>query len=69
MEREAGGGIGMGNTCKPMTVSFQFMTKFTTNIKKKDRWGERPALETPLKEYLKGVLVEACAIASPREPD
>ena len=28
-----GGGIGMGNTCKPMAVSFQCMTKFTT-IKK-----------------------------------
>ena len=28
-----GGGreIGMGNTCKPMAVSFQFMTKSTTN--------------------------------------
>ena len=23
--------IGMGNTCKPMAVSFQCMTKFTTN--------------------------------------
>ena len=30
-----GGGIGMGNTCKPMSVSFQCMTKFTTNKKKK----------------------------------
>ena len=30
-----GGGIGMGNTCKPMAVSFQCMTKFTTNKKKK----------------------------------
>ena len=30
-EREVGGGIGMGNTCKPMAVSFQCMTKFTTN--------------------------------------
>ena len=29
-----GGGIGMGSTCKPMAVSFQCMTKFTT-IKKK----------------------------------
>ena len=28
------GGIGMGNTCKPMAVSFQCMTKFTTNKKK-----------------------------------
>ena len=28
-------GIRMGNTCKPMAVSFQCMTKFTTNKKKK----------------------------------
>ena len=33
VEREVGGGIGMGNTCKPMAVSFQCMTKSTT-IKK-----------------------------------
>ena len=26
-----GAGIGMGNTCKPMAVLFQCMTKFTTN--------------------------------------
>ena len=31
--REVGGGIGMGNTCKPIAVSFQCMTKSTT-IKK-----------------------------------
>ena len=31
MEREVGGGIGMGNTCKPMAVSFQCMTKSNTN--------------------------------------
>ena len=31
---EVGGGIGMGNTCKPMAVLFQCMTKSTTNIKK-----------------------------------
>ena len=36
MEREVGGGIGMGNTCKPMAVSFQCLTKSTTN-KKKER--------------------------------
>ena len=30
---EVGGGIGMGNTCKPMADSFQCMTKSTT-IKK-----------------------------------
>ena len=35
MEREVGGGIGMGNTCKPMAVSVQCMTKFTTKKKKK----------------------------------
>ena len=43
MEREVGGGIGMGNTCKPMAVSFQCMTKSTTiknnnnNLKKKKK--------------------------------
>ena len=35
MEREVGGGIGMGNTCKDMAVSFQCMTKFTTKKKVK----------------------------------
>ena len=30
------GGIGMGNTCKPMAVSFQCMTKSTTNKKKEE---------------------------------
>ena len=35
VEREVGGGIGMGKTCKPKDVSFQCMTKFTTNLKKK----------------------------------
>ena len=34
VEREVGGGIGMGNTCKPKAVSFQCMTKFTTKKKK-----------------------------------
>ena len=37
MEREVGGGIGMGNTWKPMAVSFQCMTKFTTNEKIKNK--------------------------------
>ena len=36
-QREVGGGIGMGNTCKPMAVSFQCMTKSTTNKKEKKR--------------------------------
>ena len=35
MEREVGGGIGMGNTCKHIAVSFQCMTKSTTIKKKK----------------------------------
>ena len=35
VEREVGGGIGMGNTCKSMADSFQCMTKFTTNKKNK----------------------------------
>ena len=30
MEREAGGGIQMGNTCKSMTDSCQCMAKTTT---------------------------------------
>ena len=35
MEREVGEGIRMGNTCKPMAVSYQCMTKSTTIKKKK----------------------------------
>ena len=35
MEREVGGGIGMGKTCEPKAFSFQCMTKFPTNKKKK----------------------------------
>ena len=30
VEREVGGGIGMGNTCKSMADSYQCMTKTTT---------------------------------------
>ena len=36
MEREVGGGIGMGNTCTSMADSFQCMTKPTTIKKKKE---------------------------------
>ena len=47
MEREVGGGIRMGNTCKPMAVSFQCMTKSTTNKKKRERdVGSIPRLVT-----------------------
>ena len=42
MEREVGGGIGMGNTCKPMAVSFQCMTKSTTNNNKKKTQCDKP---------------------------
>ena len=44
MEREVGGGIGMGNTCKPMAVSFQCMTKSTT-IKKKKKLKKKDVYE------------------------
>ena len=33
VEREVGGRIRMGNTCKPMAVSFQCMTKSTPKKK------------------------------------
>ena len=57
VEREVGGGIGMGNTCKPMADSFQCMTKPTTikkinknKNKKRNEQATIPALEefTPL---------------------
>ena len=38
MEREVGGGIGMGNTCKSMADSFQCMAKSTTIKIKKQRY-------------------------------
>ena len=56
MEREVGGGIGMGNTCKPMAVLFQCMTKFTTKKKKK----------TQLQDH-KGELISSCDPVSQRE--
>ena len=37
VEREVGGGIGMGNTCKPMAVSFQCMTKIHYKKKKEKK--------------------------------
>ena len=57
-----GGGIGMGNTCKPMAVSFQCMTKFTTNKKKKRKkkrinWTAR-SYKTFLNLFLLGTLSE-----------
>ena len=37
VEREVGEGIGMGKTCKLKDVSFQCMTKLTTNLKKEKK--------------------------------
>ena len=37
VKREVGGGIGTGNTCKPMAVSFQCMTKIHHKKKKNTR--------------------------------
>ena len=56
MEREVEGGIGMGNTCKPMAVSFQCMTKSTTNLKsnnnKKKKRKKRKKQEKDFISYL-----------------
>ena len=53
-----GGGIGMGNTCKPMAVSFQCMTKSTTNKKKKkerkkNKGSQQEKFASALEEVLK----------------
>ena len=61
MEREVGGGIGMGNTCKPMAVSFQCMTKFTTNKKKR----VVSSAYLRLLILLLAVMIPACASFSP----
>ena len=58
MEREVGGGIRMGNTCKPMAVSCQCMTKSTTikkiiiifkkeKIKKKEKKKKKKEFHVP----------------------
>ena len=48
VEREVGGGIGMGNTCKSMADSCQCMTK-TTTIKKKKKKKKSPCCWERLK--------------------
>ena len=62
MEREVGGGIGMGNTCKPMAVSFQCMIKSTTNKKKKERkWSWFPFLFIlPIPDNFYSILPNLC---------
>ena len=52
-KREMGGGIGMGNTCKPMAVSFQCMTKFTTNKKKKKESEKKKEMNRELQDNWK----------------
>ena len=52
MEREVGGGIGMGNTCKPLAVSFQCMTKSTTNKKKKKKKKKESKMNQNSQNYL-----------------
>ena len=41
VEREVGGGTGMGNACGPMAVSFQCMTKSTTIKKIIIKWKKK----------------------------
>ena len=55
MEREVGGGSGMGNTCKPMAVLFQCMTKFTTNKKKKKKNKKKKKQQANSQIWLKGI--------------
>ena len=61
MEREVGGGIGMGNTCKPMAVSFQCMTKSTTN-KKKKKEGSHSLNDLPLQSPKSKGLLKFCSL-------
>ena len=73
MEREVGGGIGMGKTCKLKDVSFQCMTKFTTNKKKKKKKEKKSIKQTKkkksyvlfrhfVKEQLRTALVPSLAL-------
>ena len=57
-----GSGFGMGNTCKPMAVSFQCMTKSTTNKKKKERkWSWFPFLFIlPIPDNFYSILPNLC---------
>ena len=55
MEREVGGGIGMGNTCKPMAVSFQCMTKSTTNKKKLKNEKKKANIMQPCEQMLNNI--------------
>ena len=52
MEREVGGGIGMGNTCKPMADSFQCMTKPTTIKKNRKKKKKKTAKKKKIYIYI-----------------
>ena len=69
MEREVGGGIGMGNTCKSMADSFQCMTKPTTiKFKKKKKRVFRypqPGMEMGMATHSS---IAAWRIPRPEEP-
>ena len=54
--REVGGGIGMGKTCEPKAFSFQCMTKFTTNKKKKKK--NRPKIQKCILRNIKSKKIE-----------
>ena len=56
VEREVGGGIGMGNGCKPLAVSFQCMTKSTTNEKKKKKKKKKKDSSALLPALVKSLL-------------
>ena len=64
MEREVGGGIGMGNTCKPMADSFQCMTKSTTIKKKlkKKRSTKVERLKLILVRHIKVTIIKSVSI-------
>ena len=55
VESKVGGGIGMGNTCKPMAVSFQCMTKFTTKKKKINTKILNKTLTNQTHQHVKGL--------------
>ena len=59
-----GGGIGMGNTCKPMAVLFQCMTKFTTKKKKKKKNAEVRAFIVFKKELIRVLKVNNFLLCS-----
>ena len=52
VEREVGGGIGMGKTCEPKAYSFQCMTKFTTNKNKNKNKNKSLVNSTKTQEYI-----------------